>query len=285
MAEVVEAPVAAPQAELPLAEVDGVDVSRQSNIEQPKPAAKVAETPAPEATPAEKVEEESPESVAKREAMRQRRKAEKAYRQKAEAEARADLYRKELEARQQASKPADSGAPTLAQFEYDPEKYAAATADYAKTQATKEFQAKQQSESQKQYRERLLSGWEEKVDRAEEKYPDWREIVGDIKPDTPIAAAILEADNGEEIAYYLGKNPKEATRIAGLPIVSQIREIGKIEAKLQAQPPKAVAPSKAPPPVVPLKGTANPVSDEPSESDDYATWFKKRQKQVHGRRR
>ena len=39
----------------------------------------------------------------------------------------------------------------------------------------------------------------------------------------------MEAENGDDIAHYLGKNPKEAHRIAQLHPRSQIREIGKLE--------------------------------------------------------
>ena len=96
---------------------------------------------------------------------------------------------------------------------------------------------------------------------------------------------MMEADNADDIAYHLGSHPKEAQRIAALSPLSQIREIGKLEAKLLAEPAKPKAPSKAPAPITPLTGVAQVATEVPSEQDDMATWIKKRQKQVYGKRK
>ena len=94
----------------------------------------------------------------------------------------------------------------------------------------------------------------------------------------------VEAENAEDVAYYLGKNPKEAERIVSLPTLSQVREIGKLEAKLLAEPAKPKTPSKAPAPITPLTGAAPVTTDVPSENDEIGTWIKRRSKQVHGKR-
>lgn len=280
MAEAVapEAPVAeTPQAELPL--------DPRAVLPRKEPAAsEPAATPdaKPEAPKAPAAEEESAESIAKREAMRARRKTEKAWRAKAEAEGRAELYRKELESLR-TPKPVE-GEPTLAQFDYDPEKYATAKAEFVKNQTQKELQAKSQEQASKQYREELSSKWEDHVDQAATKYPDFAEIVGELTPDTSFTAAIMDCENAADVAYHLGKNPKEAERIAQLRPLSQVREIGIVSAKLLAEPPKAKTPSKAPAPIVPLSGTAPVVSDKPLPSDDDETWIRKRSAQVHRRR-
>ncbi len=259
----------------------------------PAPAASEPEKPAQntgdEATPAdpegEKPEVVTPEQEAKRAGRRFERKLDKAYRQRAEAEARASLLEQQLAAarQQQAPKKAD-GEPTLEQYDYDPEKYAQAKAEHAKKTAAQELTAKQRQEAVQQDRQRLQTAWDEKVERGLDKYEDFEKVVGELQPNTPFVAAIMEAENGEDVAHYLGKNPKEAERIAKLPPLSQIREIGKLEAKLLSEPVKPKAPSKAPAPIAPLTGAAPVVSDEPSESDDMKAWMRKRQKQVHGKR-
>ena len=275
MAEVAEAP-AAPAA-APAADAQPAEGAQRPNPAESAPAA------APEAKPeAPKQEEESAESIARREAMRLRRKLDKAYRQKAEAEGRAELSRKELESLRQPAKV--EGEPTLAQFDYDPEKYANAKAEFVKNQSAKELQAKSQEQASRQYREQLATKWEDHVDRAAVKYPDWQDIVGELTPDTSFTAAIMDCDNADDVAYYLGKNPADAERIAKLPALSQVREIGKIEAKLLAEPPKAKAPSKAPAPPTPLAGTAPVLSDKPLASDTDEEWVRKRRLQVHRRR-
>ena len=253
----------------------------------PKGDQNIAEqAPAPVSDGEKPNEEVTPEQAAKREGRRFERKLDKAYRERAEARARAEFLEKQLaefSARTPAAAPAE-GEPTLAQFDYDPEKYAAAKAEFASKQAEKKLTEKQQQESQKQARERLLSSWEEKVDRAADKYEDFSTVVGELQPNSPFVAALMEADNGEDVAYYLGKHPKEAQRIAALPPLTQVREIGKLEAKLLLEPKKPIAPSKAPAPVTPVAATTTPNNAELSEKDSMDVWMKKRQKQLAARR-
>jgi len=291
-----------PQGELPLPAAAPAAAPAPKRFELPPdpvapqaPAAPVAaendqvvqkkEEQAPSTEPEVKPEEEvTPEQAAKREGRRFERRLDKAYRQRAEAQARAELLEKQLSEARQASQPkAPQGAPTLEQFDYDPEKYAAAKAEHAKSEAAKEFEAKQRETSEQQTRQKLLTAWEEKVTQADEKYEDFQEKVGELQPNSPFAYAIMEAENGADVAYYLGTHPKEAQRIAQLHPLSQAREIGKLEAKLLSTPEKPKAPSKAPAPIAPLAGTQAVVTDTPKESDDMATWIRRRNKQVHSR--
>jgi hypothetical protein len=234
------------------------------------------------ATPDAKPEEEvTPEQAAKRAGRRFERKLDRAYRDRAEAQARADLLEKRLTALEAPKTP--EGEPTLDKYDYDPEKYATAKAEFAKTQAGKEIETKQRTEANQREYQRIVSGWEAKAERGADKYDDFHEKVGDLNLDSPVIASIMEAENGEDVAYYLVSNLKEAQRIAQLSPMAQVREIGKLEAKLLSTPDKPKSPSKAPAPITPLSGGATIATSEPSESDDYATWFKKRNKQVHGR--
>lgn len=257
-------------------------VAPAASAPEPK-AAQDTGTQAPPAEPeGEKPEEVTPEQAAKREGRRFERKLDKAYRKAAEAQARADLLEKQLAELRQPKEP--EGAPTLEQFEYDPEKYAAAKAEFAKKQAQKEFEVKRREESESQYNQKLLSEWEDKVEKASDKYDDFNAVIASsLDPKNPVAAAIMEAENGADILHFLGTNPQEAKRIDALNVRAQIREIGKIEAKLLAKPVEPKAPSKAPAPITPLSGTANVATPEPSENDDMKTWIRKREKQL-GRR-
>ncbi len=269
----------------------------------PDEPAPTAPTPAPaasEATPAQNTGDQAtpatpdakpeepltPEQEAKRAGRRFERKLDKAYKARAEAQARAEFLQKELETARQASAPkAPDGEPRLEQFDFDPEKYAAAKAEFAKTQTAKDFETKQRQETMKAEHQRLVSSWEEKAERGADKYDDWQETVGELQLNSPFVAAIMEADNGDDIAHYLGKHAKDAQRIAALPPLSQAREIGKLEAKLLLEPVKPKTPSKAPAPITPLTGVAQVATDVPSEEDDMATWIKKRQRQVYGKRK
>lgn len=247
------------------------------------PAVQDTEKQAPSAKPeGEKPEEVTPEQAAKREGRRFERKLDKAYRRAAEAQARAELLEKRLAELEQ-PKASATGEPKLEQFD-DIEKYATAKAEYAKSQVSKEFEARQREGSQKQEQTRLQSAWEARIEEGSDKYDDWAETVGELQPTTPWVVALMDESNGHDIAHYLGKHLDEAKRIQALNPVAQIREIGKLSAKLIAAPEKPKAPSKAPAPITPLTGAAPAISEGPSENDDTATWIKRRQKQVHGRR-
>lgn len=299
-----ELPLATPSAPAPAAQPAAKAPPRRFELPpEPKPAAapaaeipaaseaapeKPAQTPtdeAPEAPP-EGDKPETPDQAAKRESRRFERRIDKATRQRAEAQAEAAFLRQQLsevknQQQQAARKP---GEPTLEQFDYDPEKYAVAKAEFAKKEASNEHAQRQRQESAHAETQRLQADWETKVERADGKYDDFDTVVGELKPTTPFVAAIMEAENGEDIAYHLGKNPKEAERIAKLPPRSQIREIGKLEAKLLAKPAEPKTPSKAPAPIAPLTAAAPVTTNVPAEADSMNEWMRKRNKQVHGKR-
>lgn len=264
----VETPVAAPAAPAG---------TPAATVTDGQPAGSAPATPqGDEKTPA------TPDVAEKRNQSRFERRIDKLHRRAAEAEARAQLFEKQLA---EFRKPAASeGSPRLENFDYDPEKYATAKAEYEKSQALKEYDAKARNQSATQAEQRLVAGWEERVARADSKYDDFDEVVGELQPNSPLVVALMEAENGEDVAYYLGKNLKEAHRIIALSPLSQIREIGKIEAKLLADPPKPKTPSQAPAPINPLTGTGSVSKDAPSDADSIGEWMKKRNKQVHGRR-
>jgi hypothetical protein len=258
------------------AEVDAPAEAGAADVAVPAEGAQGAQNAADQApadTPAEKSEETPEQAEKRREGRRVGRRLDAAYRRAAEQQARADLLERQLnELKPKATQ--DSGAPKLENYS-DIEEYATAKAEYAKAQANKEREAAQQSETQKRHVEALTNAWEEKTLRADGKYDDFDEIVGDIKPMNPLMVAIMDAENGEDVAYYLGKNPGEFKRIAALNQIGQIREIGKLEAKLLAEPPKPKTPSKAPAPISPLGGKSSASSSEPSDTDDIETWMKK----------
>ena len=267
------APPAPPKAKAPAAEpAEAVPQDGQNTGEQATPATPEGEKP--------DTEKDDPEK--QRGTRRFERRLDKAYRRAAEEKARADFLAKEVEKlRPQA--PVDTNAPKLEQFT-SVEDFSQAATKYGAEKAIKEYEEKQRSAANQQMQERIVNDWEEKEAKGEEKYEDFNKVVGKLDPRIPMNVAIMQAENGEDVAHYLGKHQKEAERIIRLDPVSQIREIGKLEAKLLAEPAKPKTPSKAPAPITPLTGAAPIASDLPSENDDTAAWIKKRQRQVHGKR-
>jgi hypothetical protein len=129
--------------------------------------------------------------------------------------------------------------------------------------AQKAEQLLAQREQQKQQAE-LLESYHDKEEKAREKYDDFEQVA--YNPNLPItgvmAQTIQASDVGPEVAYHLGANPKEAERISRLPPFLQAKEIGKLEAKLIAEPPTKKT-STAPAPIAPVtaRGTGGPSYD------------------------
>ena len=147
-------------------------------------------------------------------------------------------------------------ATSAEQFE-SPEAYAEALA-YQKAEEllAKREAAKQQSQ--------VLESYQEREEAARDKYDDFEQVA--YNPKLPItnvmAETIQSSDIGPELAYYLGSNPKDAERISRMSPLSQAKEIGKIEAKLAAEPPVKRTTS-APAPISPVsaRSTGAPALD------------------------
>lgn len=117
--------------------------------------------------------------------------------------------------------------------------------------------AAEQKRQEQAKRQVETSQWAQK---GVEKFPDFMETIASHANTIPpvMAQAVTEAENSHEIAYFLGKNPKEYSRIAALSPVKQAIEIGKIDTKIAQTPIKTT--SKAPAPIAPVKGGAPPVA-------------------------
>ena len=142
--------------------------------------------------------------------------------------------------------------PPVDQFE-SPEAYAEALA----VRKAEELIA--QRELQKQ-RAQIEDSYAEREEAARDKYDDFEQVAYNpqLRVTDVMAETIKASDIGPDLAYWLGSNPKEADRISRLSPLLQAREIGKIEAKLSAEPPQKKT-SSAPAPISPVSArAANP---------------------------
>ena len=152
-------------------------------------------------------------------------------------------------------------APTASvdQFE-SPEAYAEALA----YQKAEELLAKREAAKQQSA---VLESYQEREEAARDKYDDFEQVA--YNPKLPItnvmAETIQSSDIGPELAYYLGSNPKDAERISRMTPLSQAKEIGKIEAKLAAEPPMKRTTS-APAPISPV--TARSIGSPSHDTTD-----------------
>lgn len=144
----------------------------------------------------------------------------------------------------------------------------------AKHEAREELQAERRQQEARATEVRAAEtarAFQDRANAAREKHDDFDEVAFSDQAhvtDTMLQG-ILDSEHGPDIAYHLGKNLDEAQRIARLTPVGQLRELGKIEAKLTApQPPKKR--TAAPPPAKTLAGggTAD-FNPETATMDEY----------------
>ena len=134
-----------------------------------------------------------------------------------------------------------------------------------------------QAEQQKQHEFARQQALEAAIQGAESIYPDFREKVSNpalppLQTVNPAAfQAIMASEQGAHIAYYLANNAAEAIRIAKLPPIDAVRELGKLEAKIASAPGKTA--TTAPAPVTTL-GTNELGAKDPSKMsmDEYRRW-------------
>lgn len=216
--------------------------SEQAATAAPAPESSTPEVPQeqqPETPPKTFTQEELDAAIGKRLAREQRK------------------WEREQAARaQQAAVPAADTPLTVDQFA-SPEQYAEALAE----RKAQELVARREAEKQQA---EAIEAYHDRVEEARSKYEDFEQVA--YNPRVPITTVMAEAirvsEVGPDVAYYLGSNFKEAERISRLAPLAQAKEIGKIEAKLAAEPPVKKT-TNAPAPITPVtpKSTGNPSYD------------------------
>jgi hypothetical protein len=137
-------------------------------------------------------------------------------------------------------------------------------ARYAEALAEQKAQEMLRQREAAQQQAKLLETYHEKEEDARGRYDDFEQVA--YNPSLPVtdvmAQSIQASDTGPDIIYWLGSNPKEASRISNLPPILQAKEIGKIEARLAADPPVKKT-STAPAPIAPVtaRSASSPAYD------------------------
>ena len=246
--------------------------------DEAKPVAEAATTESAKAD--KETTEKDPEKTSQR---RFERRIDRAHRRAAEAQARAEVVEKELaEIKARQVPVVDTQAPKMENFT-EVEDYAKARETYAVKKALDERDQKQRSESVNAAHAQLESKWEEKVGKAQDKYDDFDEVVGALKPSSPWSVAIMKTDNGADVAYHLGSHQAEARKLFALDPYDQILEIAKLSHKLSAAPEKPKEPSKAPAPIAPVTGEAQ-ATDELAPVMPFEKYLKIGNKMFRGNR-
>ena len=175
-------------------------------------------------------------------------------------------------------------APEAPEFE-TPEQYQRDMAEYTaklvaresrlaiKANEAEQSRLRAESESRLQAQARFKA-YQDRTEAFKKETPDYDEVIGNNDKVTitiAMATAIGDlGDTGPKVAYYLGKNPQEAERIAKLPLNQQALEIGRLEVKATATP--KIQRTNAPAPIRPIVGGATPAAKDLSEMsmEEYA---------------
>lgn len=162
---------------------------------------------------------------------------------------------------------ADERSYTAALNAYEADKRVTARTQQNTEAAARDAQQRATVSKQNLFRERALA----LVDR----YPDIEARVfndATVPITTTMAEVIQDSERGPEVAYFLASNREEAGRISRMQPFAQAKEIGRIEATLDA--PKPRTQSKAPPPPAILKGGKTLAAKDPDKMsmDEWLTW-------------
>jgi hypothetical protein len=117
-----------------------------------------------------------------------------------------------------------------------------------------------------------------RVDGFKERAPDWDQVAKNPNlPITPVMAdAITDSNLGPQVSYWLGQNPHEAARIASLPPIRQVAEIGQLEGRLGSGQvaPKATAAPTPPRTVSGGRSASSEYDPNTGSTEDYRAWRK-----------
>lgn len=204
-------------------------------------------------------------------------------RKRRDAEREAEFWKTKALGKDKPAEPDPAPAERAQDAEPDPAEYAYGETDPAYVKALGAYAARQEfarlakAQEQRSHEQAIAQTWDQRQQAFAKDKPDYYDQVdrADLPISPPMADAIRTSDTGPAVAYHLAQNPDEARRIAGLTPIAQIREIGRLEARLTApptaQPLKTI--SDAPPPAPQARGKGGHFKVDPS-TDDFAAFEK-----------
>ena len=272
-AEIAEAESRAAVTEAPSEQPKRADETQPAPAIEPEKPAVSSETPAESGTveegePADGQSNRSRRAVG-REAAKLRRELQETKRQNEELQRQ--LQQQTAKPSAEPSKPVDPDAEPI---ETDFEDYSA----YLKAVGRHEARQAIREEREAAKREAEAKAYEERFSKAREKHEDFEEALEsaeDIIVPPAAQQAMLDSDDPGEIAYYLATHHEEAGKLTGMTPVQQVKEIGRIEARISSagQPPVEQKPTPKPKPTAqalpaPLRPVSS-VSGEPPAFDPF----------------
>lgn len=159
--------------------------------------------------------------------------------QKHEAERRAEALERALaEAKREPVKPVDVVAPNPLDFD-DPGKFQVAQGEYTRAVARQiAEEARQQEASSRAQTERQTQEqrYREAISAHAADDPEFVDLIrsANVQLSDAMTEVLVSSARPVELTRYLAEHAGEAVRIAGLSPVQQAREMGRIEARIEA---------------------------------------------------
>lgn len=98
--------------------------------------------------------------------------------------------------------------------------------------------AKMQEDTKKETtKEKVLSVWQQRQAEARETYSDYDAITGtdEIQVNDIVREVFFDSELGAHLAYWWGSNPEKAAEMLKMSPTKLVRELGKIEDKIESQ--------------------------------------------------
>jgi len=243
--------------------------SEPEALEEPKPT----EEPKPN-----KLEKRFSDITKQREMARQE--AERERQRASELEARL----RELEAKI-SPKPNLDEEPRPDQFQ-DAFEYAKALAEFSTEKALKQRDQQEVERRQAEERAKTFEAWNKRQAEIKAELPDYDDMIAssEVVVSDQVRDAIFESDVGPRILYHLAENPEIAEKLGKMSTLGALREIGKLEARLEKAPQEEVKPvvkSNAPKPISPIRASSAATDTNVDSNGEfhgtYQQWKEQRQ--------
>ena len=211
---------------------------QEQEPQAPEPQAEAVPTGEDAATPAEQPQDDPFEKH--RKGLEAAAVAERGKRHAAEARAQALEAQLQQYLATQQQPQAQEGAPDPndPRFQDNPQEYWRLLARHEAREVQREREERDRVGREEQEKQRAKQAFDERVNavvsQGEAKYSDFTTVVNaGLGPflNQTLTTAIAMSSNGDDVAYWLGKNPAEAARISQLHPMLAVMEIGKLSTK------------------------------------------------------
>lgn len=148
-------------------------------------------------------------------------------------------------------------APKLEDFDYDQDAYNDALIDYKVNLKAQQIVSQQDERMALERQNKVKADFNARAEKLKAKAPDFDEALNMI-PILPTETlnTIMQADNGADLAYYLGKHLDVADAIASLSPTMAAMKLGQISAQLATAKPINKQ-SAAPDPIEPVTSSSS----------------------------